>query len=239
MQQFSIFRALGLACRTWGRNFLPILIIAGALYAPAFLYIGFADASADPAGVLLLHPALIATAAALLIAPLLTYRVVQDLNGSTASIGATLRYGLRGIPTALIVWFVASACNLIPVGWVLGAMLLCRWFVATPAAVAEQLGPIRAIRRGAELTRSRRLGIFFGLILPIGLIELAVMFGVIVPMIRDHHGDLDQVRLAAHLMIGTTAVFRTFSGVVEAVAYALLRQDKEGISHQELASVFG
>lgn len=34
------------------------------------------------------------------------------------------------------------------------------------------------------------------------------------------------------------AVFQTFVGIVEAVSYALLREDKEGVSHEQLGRIF-
>ena len=33
-------------------------------------------------------------------------------------------------------------------------------------------------------------------------------------------------------------VFQMFTGIVQAVSYALLRMDKEGVTHDELARVF-
>jgi len=42
-----------------------------------------------------------------------------------------------------------------------GLILLLTLYVAVPAAVEERLGPIRALRRSAELTHGFRLHIFY------------------------------------------------------------------------------
>jgi hypothetical protein len=42
----------------------------------------------------------------------------------------------------------------------------------------------------------------------------------------------------AHRVPDVVGVFPLFTGIVEAVSYALLRQDKDGASYQDLAKIF-
>jgi hypothetical protein len=246
MQQFRIFRALGLSFKAWFSNFIPFTLLAAVLYAPVVIWImgldpnGFGDRELL-VNAYFLKPIYVLTALATLLAPMITYRVVQDLNGNKVSMVTSIKFGLRGIVPAVMLAIITQLLQFIPVvGGIIGAILMCMWFVTTPAAVAERLGPFAAFARSSELTSGRRWGIF-GLSFLVGLIVVALMFIWILPDLQGSHDGAELVARAARASIGfvlTIGLCQLFQGIVQAVAYALLRQDKDGVSYQELAQIF-
>ena len=113
--------------------------------------------------------------------------------------------------------------------------MTCIYFVATPAAVAERLNPFSALSRSAQLTHGRRWGIF-GLTFLLGLMLVGIMLIWIIPLFqRDPEEIASSLRSSAIMATAVLGLFRMISGIAEAVSYALLRQDKDGVSHAELA----
>jgi hypothetical protein len=243
MDQFRIMRALGLSFRAWARNFIPFTLLAALLYAPVVIWIATYDYSASHSlerllDSVFLRPIYVLVGLSTLVAPMLTYRVIQELNGTRVSMLTSVKYGLRGILPAIIVAVIVNLLQLIPAGGIVGAILTCMWFVATPAAVAERLGPFAALSRSGHLTGGRRWGIF-GLTFLMGLLLVGLLMLWIMPMFAaDADTVVGSLRKTAILLVVTVGVFQTLTGIVQAVSYALLRQDKEGISHEELARVF-
>jgi len=243
MSEFKIGRALGLSFRAWGRNLVPFTVLALVLYAAPVVWILTTDLSKatsvdDLANRAFVYPIYALTLGATMISPLLTYRVVQDLNGQRVAMSTSLKYGLRGILPAIILAVVVNVLGLIPMGGIIASVITCIWFVAVLAAVAERLGPIPALVCSVALTSGCRWGIF-GLNFLIGLVAVILMVAWLVPMISEGSGDLEgSMRTGGLVLIGVLGLFQLFSGIVAAVSYALLRQDKDGISHEELARVF-
>ena len=97
---------------------------------------------------------------------------------------------------------------------------------------------MRAMSRSAELTGGRRWGIF-GLTFLIGLVLFGILMIWVVPLFKrpdaEFFASLKQYAITFMVVMG---VFQMFMGIVEAVSYALLRQDKEGMTHEQLARVF-
>jgi hypothetical protein len=252
VQNFKIFRAIGLAFRAWFANFIPITILAAILYAPVFIlsaqlpgpealategrrevfdtYITFFERASW---------ALVGASA--LLAPLLTYRVVQWMNGKRTSIVTSLRFGVRGIIPAILLAATTSLLGMIPYGAIIAILITCVFFVAAPAAVAEKLGPINAMWRGARLTDGRRGGIFVIYFL-MALVVLVAIFAAISPLMETEGTNpiegLASLKQTIFILVGTIAVFQVVTGLVQAVSYALLRADKDGISNEELATIF-
>lgn len=243
MQEFKIFRALGLGFQSWFRNFVPFMVLAAVLYAPVVVWVSTLDfesmSSLDELlERLFVWPIYMVSAVAALLAPMLTYRVVQDLNGVKVSMLTSIRHGVRGIAPALILGAVLTVLAELPAGGLIGVIVSCIYFVAAPAAVAEKLGPLAAFSRSAELTRGRRPGIF-GLTFLIGVLTMALILAWIVPMLNDSDATfLADARTHALIVVGVIGLVQMFSGIVAAVSYALLRRDKDGLSYEHLARVF-
>ena len=244
MQEFRVFRALGLAFKAWFRNFIPITLLAAVLYTPVVVWIATStpDLTATKDALVnnyFVRPTYVLVGLATFMAPLLTYRIIQDLNGTRVSLLTSIKYGMRGIVPAILLAAITNVLAMVPIGGILGAIINCIWFVASPAAVAERLGPVAALSRSAVLTKGRRWGIF-GLTFVVGLLMVLLMLAYIIPMVQ--HPDLQdpagQFKQAAIVIVLLAALFNTLTGIVAAVSYALLRQDKDGVTHEELARVF-
>jgi hypothetical protein len=243
MEQFKISRALGLSFKSCFRNFIPLTLLAAVLYSP--LVIWFVTSKPDEAtdleatfNTVFMYPIYFTIGIATLLPPLLTYRIIQELDGRTVSLMTSIKFGLRGVLPAIFLAVLTNIAQRLPAGGFIGAFLTCLYFVAAPAAVAEKLNPFTAFSRSAELTRGRRWGIF-GLTILLGLMMAGLLLIWIVPMIQD--GSLDSassMRSYSMVVVVLLGVFETFTGVVQAVSYALLRQDKDGVSHADLARIF-
>jgi len=242
MQQFRIFRALGMTFRVWFRNFIPFTLVAAVLYAPAVLVELRIDGTGLDEDALLEAffgpPMYLLVALSTLLAPMITYRVIQDLSGSKVSTLTSLRFGLRGVVPALMVTIIGQLLARIPVaGPIIGTVATCIWFVATPAAVAERLWPMAALTRSSQLTSGRRWGIF-------GLAALVVLLGILftavwlVPQLREGGDAVARTREAAVTFMVVIGVYYLFYGIAQAVSYVLLREDKDGVSREQLAKIF-
>ena len=247
MNQFRIGRALGLSFKAFGRNFIPIVLLAAILYTPIVFYAfsgissvqdgSFAGGVEETANRIIMYPIYLLIAAQTLIAPMLTYKIIQDLGGQKVSMGTTFVYGLRGIVPALIIAAVTTVLGFVPMGGIISSVIMCIWFVAAPAAVAEKLNPISAFSRSAHLTAGRRWGIW-GMMFLVGLVQVGLLALFVVPAFMRSDGDVNALKTPIIGAVAVLGLFYMFTNVVEAVSYVLLREDKDGVTHEELARVF-
>lgn len=233
-KEFGAFRALGLTVRMWIRNFVPFTLVVVALCVPAILWILKAEPSevrtvGDFVYVYLLWPLCVTVGLSTLLAPLLMYRVIRQLEGTWAPLATSMQVGLRGVPPVLIMAGVSCVMSLIPLGWIAGAVSMCVWFVVTPSAVAEALGPFAAFRRSAELTRGRRWNILRFHLLVGGVLVVCFLVWIFFA-IDSLHGEAASFKRPSILCVIGASVFYTFRGLTEAVGYVLLRREKEGVS---------
>ena len=240
-QRFRIRRALGLSVRAWFRNVVPFTALAALLYAPVVIWVATVDLEGaesldDLVDRVFVWPMYAVTALATLLAPMLTYRVVQDLNGVKVSMLTSMKHGLRGFVPALLLAVAVNLLSRIPVGGLVAAILTCVYFVAAPAAVAERLWPGAALRRSSELTLGRRPGIF-AITFLIGLAVLGLLLAWVVPM-AEGSATVAELRPTALFFVAIIGLLHMFTGIVEAVTYVLLREDQDGVSHEQLARVF-
>jgi len=254
LQNFGIGRALGLGFRAWFGNFVPVTLLAAVLYTPIIIWAATlpgpealetqgANAVINTYISFIEHGAIALVGVSTLLAPLLTYRVVQWMNGRKVPIGESFKYGLRGILPAVMIAVIGSLLGLLPKGGgILGTIMQCILFVAAPAAVAEKLNPFAALGRSAKLTEGRRIGIFF-LLFMIAIVIVIVLMGVVSPL--EHADQMSEAQVmaklkqSAYIIVAVVCVYQIFMSMVQAVSYSLLRTDKDGVSNEELANVFG
>ena len=244
MEQFKVFRAIGLSFKAWFANFIPITLLAVVLYSPIFIWIftmptdPSKSSTLDAWILLLTRGTWLLVGLATLIPPLITYKIVMYMNGQKSSIMTSAVYGLRGIIPAVILAAITNLVNFIPFGGIISIIITCYWFVGSSAAVVEKLNPIAALSRSAALTQGRRGGIF-GMLFLLGIIVIGLLFALVFPLIDKgaSASTADLKRVAIYVMT-TVCLFQLFSGVVQAVSYVLLRGDKDGVSNEELAKVF-
>jgi hypothetical protein len=232
LQEFGAFRTLGWTFRMWFRNLVPFTLMAAVLCVPSILLIAKADPSTasttdDLVDMYFTHPLYVTIGLSTLLVPLLAYRVIRQLEGTWISLSASMQAGFLGILPALILTVMMNVLQRIPLGGIAGAVIMCIWFVAAPAAVAERLGPVAALGRSADLTRGRRWNIF-GLSLLVGAALLASFFVWIYPAMDAAEEDLTALRRPAIFCAIATAIVYQFTGIAEAIGYVLLRREKEG-----------
>jgi len=245
MQQFKIFRALGLSFKAWFANFLPITVLAAVLYSPVIVWmmrLPSGSAFDEQAYLTFFTRGMyLAVGLSALVSPFITYRVIQYMNGASSSIFSSIQHGFRGVLPAVILVGVTTGVSFIPFGSIIGAIIQCIWFVAGPAAVAERLNPISALGRSATLTQNRRWGIF-GLTFLMGLMIVVVLAVWLIPLFQSTDADPgalgDKLKHAAIYLTAIICIYQMFVGIVQAVTYSLLRADKDGVSTDELAKVF-
>jgi hypothetical protein len=247
VDQFRVFRAMGLAFKAWFANFIPFTLVLAVLYAPLIYWTlllpttdAESQATQDAYLTFFSRAPYLLVGMTMFISPLITYRVIQYLNGAKSSMGTSLRFGIRGILPAIIMAVATTLVQMLPAGFILGMILTCWWFVAGPAAVVERLNPIEALSRSAVLTNGRRWGIF-GIYLTIIIVVVVVVLAWFVPMfanLKNSDSDLSTARNAVLAFIVMYGIFQLYTGIVQAVSYSLLRGDKDGVSNDELAKVF-
>lgn len=114
----------------------------------------------------------------MIFAALVTFGTLLRLGGRPLTPGLYVHAGLRAMQPGLLVALVmgvlimgagviqlslgGSAIGRLVSGAVMGALiiLIVMWVVALPAAIAERLGPISALKRSQYLTQGQRLRIF-------------------------------------------------------------------------------
>jgi hypothetical protein len=215
---------------------VPVLLVLMAVGVGAVLvaFSAVRDAGPPSPGVLvgfalLVVPAVTASSVALLGG--LSYGAVQTLSGRPLRFGTMVAFGLRRLlPTAGAFLLATLVIGLGLLAFIVpGVILACGLAGTIPAAVAERLGPVAALRRSWRLTSGHRWSIFLA-----ALLMIAVAFGLgllgLVLQLFPLVGPL----AAFFVNLTTSALFNVWP----AVAYHDLRVQKEGTTTDELVRVF-
>jgi hypothetical protein len=163
----------------------------------------------------------------------ITYAAIEYKSGKSVSVGDMLRRSLSVLLPligAAILYYIAVAVGMILLvipGIIVALMLM----VSFPAVIAEQLGPIEALRRSRELTNGHKWSLFggaivYGIVISIVQIVLMLVFGMLGPIAMG---------IGALLMY---AVSVGLGSCFIASVYTNLRESKEGIGISDLAAVF-
>jgi uncharacterized membrane protein len=173
------------------------------------------------------------------------YGAFQVMRGRVMMLGEAARRGLSRF------WSIIGLAILATLGIIVGTllfivpgiMLAIRWSVALPACVVENMGPLAAMRRSAQLTKGHRWKIFgvFILILIIVVIVAMVVFGVVaavVGAITLATEGIAAVVLAGLLGLIGAAIYTAYLNIVLVMLYHDLRVAKEGVDTDQIAAVF-
>jgi len=170
------------------------------------------------------------------------YGAFQAMRGRPVVIGDAVR---RGFARFLSIVGVSILVSLgVFVGLILfiipGIILALRWSVALPACVVENLGPIAAMRRSADLTKGHRWQIFglFVLIIVVAIIAFAVIGALVGMGLLAAPETLGRLVLLGIVTVIITAIVTAYFNVVAAMIYHDLRVAKEGVGTEEIAAVF-
>jgi hypothetical protein len=242
---FSAFRGgsigvgaiLGEAFAVYFANFFPFLLLTVIVMSPVLLLEGYITSmKAGNAPLLVLLPSTVLLIS-LLLCPYLataaiTYGVFQQIRGKDATIGECLRWGLAlmlpilglAIVQGFLIGMALIAC-LIP-----GIYLATRWAVSIPAAVTERCGVFEAMNRSTLLTEGWRMEVF-GVLFVLGILNLGGTFAI-----RKLTAGEPSLTL---LVQSVKDVFTVgISATASAVLYYRLRDAKETIDVDQIASVF-
>jgi hypothetical protein len=173
----------------------------------------------------------------------LTQGVLQALAGREVQLGAMLGTGVRKLAKVFLVSMGVGILMLL--GTILlvvpGMIAAATYWVAAPAAVAEEGGAGEAMSRSAVLSKGHRMTLFaaFGVTTLVTLaVGLGVAFGaeavaaaIIGPPVEN------DPRLGAIVDL-VAAAASTFAYAAPAVAYHDLRVLREGVDTGQLARVF-
>jgi hypothetical protein len=170
------------------------------------------------------------------------YGAIASLNGKQASLADCLATGLRSFVPLFFVMLLAM------LGMLAGAILLLvpglilavMWTVVAPACVVERTGVFGAFRRSRELTRGYRWPIF-GLYVAffVLMIIISAVFTALIGigMLAATSPTIPSILAMAGNMV-STMITSIISSTFAAAIYYELRQLKEGIGPEALASVF-
>lgn len=244
LDRFTIGGVLSTGFSAWFRNFIPFTLIATLVYTPVI--IALAVLLADPAAHIktleqwnlwMILPKLLLNS---LVAAALTYGVVMELNGTKASFGACMSNGfsrmfpVMGVALLTLLVVMGGFILLIVPGIIVSLML----YVATPVAVVEKPGVVASLKRSRELTQGHKGSIFL-LVLIVGMMSGAISTFLTMSFMKDgKHVPIESYPTYMWLMEVLEILSSTLGATIAAVAYTLLRREKEGTSTDALAAVF-
>ncbi len=130
-----------------------------------------------------------------------------------------------GIVLLLVILSIAAS--------VVAAALMCVFYVAVPAAVVEEVGPMQALARSKSLTQGSRWAIF-GILFVLFMLEQLALFLLRMFLPPDVIVSMGGLFLTLPLVI----VFGAWKATCSTTAYYYLRQEKEGVGIDDLAAVF-
>jgi hypothetical protein len=183
---------------------------------------------------------------AVLVTSTITYGVVMEMQGKHTRVISCMGMGLRrflpSLWAGLLAWLAIMGGMILLV--IPGIVIMCMMFVVTPVAVIERLPARAAMQRSRELTKGCRRSIFW-LYLLFAVMTFAV-FTVIVGIAdpesakkaHDHVAELYANRTLIWGNLASDVVLGSLLAALQAVAYVVLRDDKDGVGAEQLAKVF-
>ena len=243
LDRFTIGGVLSTGFSTWFRNFVPFTLIATLVSTPVI--IALAVLLANPGeniklleqwNLVMVVPKLLLNS---LIAAALTYGVVMELNGTKATFGACMSNGFSrmfpvlGVAMLTLLAVLGGFILLIVPGIIISLML----YVATPVAVVEKPGVVASLKRSRELTQGHKGSIFL-LVLIVGMMSGAISTVLTMSFMEGTKVPIESYPTYMWLMEVLEILSSTLGATIAAVAYTLLRREKEGTSTEALAAVF-
>jgi hypothetical protein len=233
-EEFRIGDVFGRTFELFGRRFAPFLALTVIAYLPYYLAQFAIGRPGSTGGYVATGVGFVlGTICAALASAAVTYGVVQELRGRPFAVGESLSVALQRlvpvIGVAICVGVLAGLGMMLLI--VPGLIVVCMYYVATPACIVERLGVFASLSRSAELTKGHRWKVF-GLVLLVALATIVVSF-----VLGLLGGTLGRAPLALISAVWQ-AVVGTFGAILVGVLYFRLRTAREGIDIDQIASVF-
>jgi uncharacterized membrane protein len=174
--------------------------------------------------------------------------ITSYLNGRTASLAECLSAGVSFVPqfalmTVLMLpaFIIAFVLLIVP-----AIILMMMWFVAAPACVVEHAGVLPSLSRSRALTKGYRWRIFglyllfFLFAIAIAVISAVTTGTTLFPASQEAAIAAAANRTVAQLAasIIATMISAVLIGTLVAAVYYELRQLKDGVGPEALATVF-
>ncbi|HZV84937.1 MAG TPA: hypothetical protein VFF48_08125, partial [Brevundimonas sp.] len=173
---------------------------------------------------------------------MVVFAAVNGFNGKSVDLGGALSVGLRFFfPLLGLAILMGLGLGL---GFLLlivpGVILAVMWLVASPALVVENRGIFDSFQRSRDLTRGNRWMIFALLVVYVVLSSMISWLVVGVGVAAG--GSFTTATTHWGVAMVLTPLVNVLTGVVSAAGVAAvyyeLRRAKEGVSPEQLASVF-
>ncbi len=267
LAEFRVGTVLSRSMAILARNIVPFVLIAIVFTLPTFMATALIDPQSgmmDPKTIqaleygseAALETFLLMAAAAIglmlvgfvlsmLATAAMVYGTFQDLRGAPATIGGSLRHGLRTVLPVLgvallyvLLMMVGAVFLVIPM-----FIVLVMFWVAIPASVVERPGVIASLSRSASLTKGHRWRIF-GIYSAILIVAMVASGMAQTPLALSAaysgaSGLSSGMYLVSNILgLLVNAFFVALGAVASAVAYHDLRAVKEGFDIDQFASVF-
>jgi hypothetical protein len=173
---------------------------------------------------------------------MVVFAAVTGFNGRSVDLGNALSTGLRFffplLGLAILMWLGLMLGFML--FFVPGVILAVMWIVASPALVVENRGILDSFQRSRDLTRGNRWMIF-ALVVVYGVVSMMINW-IVVGVGTAAGGSFVTAGAFWGVALVLTPLVSVLSGVVSsagvAAVYYELRRSKEGVSPEQLASVF-
>lgn len=267
LTEFRVGNVLSRSMAILARNIVPFGILALLFSMPTFLVTALADPQAgilDPKtmqaleygnevaiqrviwmSVAALGLLVLGFVLSMLATAAMVYGTFQDIRGTPAGIGASLRHGLRVVLPVLgvsLVYVLLMMLGFVALVIPMFIVLVMFW-VAIPASVVERPGVIASLKRSAALTKGHRWQVF-GIYFVILIVAMIASGTAQTPLIVSEAatgpgGAAPGILIASNILaLLVNAFFMALGAVASAVAYHDLRAVKEGFDIDQFASVF-
>ncbi len=236
-RDFNIGQVFNRTVSILSRNMLPFGLIAAIAAVPSALLLtpGVDLVPADVAGgIIAVVGVILMLVLGALSQAVMLYGAFDDMRGRPVNLAELIKVGLRRIFAVLgVAIFVPVLTGLAGIALIFpGFMVATMLFVAMPACVVEQLGPIKAMGRSARLTKGHRwkiFGIWFAILMVGGIAQ---------SMLQGAAAGIGGPVISVLVTLLWGAVYGAFSAVFAVVTYHDLRVAKEGVDTDQIASVF-
>lgn len=233
--EFRVGRVLSRTLSILSRNLLPFCVVTAIAYLPSLAFLAEKDQGMNSgrAAILFGVGAVLAILLNALCQAIVLFGAFEDMRGRPVNLMASARVGLSrlfpvlGVAILVAIFTGLAALLLIVPAFIVMTML----FVAMPACIVEQSGPMQSLRRSRELTKGHRwaiFGLWFLVAIVVGIgSELAQLFTY-----------LGGAVLSLLLSLIWGALSGAFNAIMVVVVYHDLRVAKEGVDTDKIASVF-
>src|SRR5580693_1005392 len=232
---FSVGRVLNRTFSVLSRNLLPFCVVTAVANLPILLLFHptVGTRMSGRAAFMFFVGIILAIVLSALAEAVVLFGAFEDMRGRRVDLIASMKVGLsRFLPVLGVAISVGLLSGLSAILLLFPAFIVMTMlFVAMPACIVEQLGPINSLKRSAQLTKGHRWKIF-------GLWLLVLVIAGVVNLIPKAAGIFGGASVGLVLELVWAALTGAFNAVMVVVTFHDLRVAKEGVDTDQIASVF-